>query len=177
MTADHEDLQESEAAEIHVERFKRQEVFVKEEYEFSCANRTLGLQGVQSQPTSGVEHSAKILEMLVTFGAVEVLPLLQRANFFSGFPARRLRHYSSHSMTYLDGTSKFALLDNGEHQFLSAFALQTVRWLVQLQHELHHELHGHILELLFRRMLAGNSKRVCLALATSSDNCERLLLL
>ena len=35
MTAEYEDLQESEASEIHV---RSQEVFVKAEYEFPCAN-------------------------------------------------------------------------------------------------------------------------------------------
>ena len=53
---------------------------------------------------------------------------------------------------------------------------------MQLQHELHDELLAHILELLFRSLFVGSSKRVCLApvskpvaLPISSENCERLL--
>ena len=53
---------------------------------------------------------------------------------------------------------------------------------MQLQQELHHELLAHILELLFRRLVVGSSKRVCLAPASrqialpiSTDNCERVL--
>ena len=39
----HEDLQESEASDIYVKRFKSREVFVKGEYEFPCENGTLRL--------------------------------------------------------------------------------------------------------------------------------------
>ena len=39
MIADYEDLQESEAADIYVKRFKKQEVFVKDDYEFPCLPR------------------------------------------------------------------------------------------------------------------------------------------
>ena len=78
-------------------------------------------------------------------------------------------------------TSRFALLDSQEHQFVYAFSLETSRLLERLQHELHHELLDHILELLFRSLLVGSSKLVCLAHANKhvallicSDNCERL---
>ena len=42
--------------------------------------------------TSGAEHPSDILADARDFAsdAFEVLPLLHRANFFSGFPARRL---------------------------------------------------------------------------------------
>ena len=43
MIADNEDMQDSEASEINVKRFKSQEVFVKAEDEFSCANGSLRL--------------------------------------------------------------------------------------------------------------------------------------
>ena len=43
MIADCEDLRESEASNIYVKRFKNQELFVKGEYEFPCATRTLRL--------------------------------------------------------------------------------------------------------------------------------------
>ena len=52
---------------------------------------------------------------------------------------------------------------------------------MQLQHELHHELLADVLELLFRSLLDGSSKRVCrapankhVALPICSDSCERL---
>ena len=46
MTANCEDLQESEAAEIYVKRFKNQEVFVRRAYEFPpCANGTVSDRG------------------------------------------------------------------------------------------------------------------------------------
>ena len=55
---------------------------------------------------------------------------------------------------------------------------------MHLQHELHHELLAHILELLFRSLFVGSSKRFGLAPASgqfappvSAENCERLLLL
>ena len=44
MIADYEDLQESEASGIHVKEYKRQEVFVKGEYEFPWGNGTLRLR-------------------------------------------------------------------------------------------------------------------------------------
>ena len=43
MISDYEDLQESEASDLDVKRFKNQEVFVKGEYAFPCANGTLRL--------------------------------------------------------------------------------------------------------------------------------------
>ena len=54
---------------------------------------------------------------------------------------------------------------------------------MHLQHELHHELLAHILELLFPSLFVGSSKRFGLAparqfaLPVSAENCERLLLL
>ena len=56
--ADHEGLQHSEAAEIYVKRFKYQEVFVKEHYEFSCANGTLRLLG-HPRPSSTAEGNSE----------------------------------------------------------------------------------------------------------------------
>ena len=41
--ADYEDVQESEASDIHVKSFKNQETFVKEDYEFPCAHGSLRL--------------------------------------------------------------------------------------------------------------------------------------
>ena len=41
MIADCEDFQESEASEIYVKRFKDQEVFLQENYEFPCAKGTV----------------------------------------------------------------------------------------------------------------------------------------
>ena len=40
MVADHEDVQETEASDIHVNRFKSQEVLAKEHYAVPCANGT-----------------------------------------------------------------------------------------------------------------------------------------
>ena len=41
----YEDLQGSEAAEIYVKRFKNQEIFVKEDYEFPCASSKTIIDG------------------------------------------------------------------------------------------------------------------------------------
>ena len=41
MVADHEDVQETEASDINVNRFKSQEVLVEEHYAFPCAYGTL----------------------------------------------------------------------------------------------------------------------------------------
>ena len=56
--------------------------------------------------------------------------------------------------------------------------------LVRLQRELHHELLARLLELVFRGLLVGKSKRFCLATASKpaalprcSERCERLLFL
>ena len=65
----------------------------------------------------------------------------------------------------LDETSSFALLDFREHPFFLAFLLWTFRWLVQLHHEIHHELLAHFLELLFRSLFVGSSNRFCCTLA------------
>ena len=45
MVPDYEELQESEAAEIYVHRFQKQEVFAKESVEFLCASGTHKLPG------------------------------------------------------------------------------------------------------------------------------------
>ena len=47
MMADYEDLQESEVSEVHIKRFRSQEVFVKGAYEFPSANGTLDVLIVQ----------------------------------------------------------------------------------------------------------------------------------
>ena len=49
MIADNEDLQESEASDIHVKRFKSQEVFTKGENDFPCPNGTLDVLIVQDR--------------------------------------------------------------------------------------------------------------------------------
>ena len=49
MIADYEDLQESEGSEIYVKRFRSQEVFVKGDHEFPCANETLDFLIVQDR--------------------------------------------------------------------------------------------------------------------------------
>ena len=56
MVADYEDWEESEVSEIHVKRFKNQEVFVTKGYEFSCANGTLRLLN-RPRPSSTVEEN------------------------------------------------------------------------------------------------------------------------
>ena len=52
---------------------------------------------------------------------------------------------------------------------------------MHLQHELHHELLAHVLELLFRSKIVRSSKRVCLApandhvaLPKKSDDCGKV---
>ena len=54
------------------------------------------------------------------------------------------------------------------NQFCPAVPLQTFRQLVQLQHEVHPELLAHALELLFRSLLGGYSKRVHYAPASEN---------
>ena len=59
MLEDYEDLQESEATEIYVKRFKNQEVFVKEHFEFPCANgilKHLGRPGSSSTAEGNFER-------------------------------------------------------------------------------------------------------------------------
>ena len=58
------------------------------------------------------------------------------------------------------------LVDFREHPFFPAFPIYICRWLVQLQHELHHELPDHVLKLLFRSLLVASSKRFCFAPAS-----------
>ena len=66
--------------------------------------------------------------------------------------------------------------------FSAYFPLRTSLYLVQLQHELYHELLARIIELFFRSLPVGSSKLVCLASASKhvalpihADNCERSL--
>ena len=75
--------------------------------------------------TSGVEHPAEIQADARDFDvdALEVLPLLHSANFVSGFPVRRLRHYPPHPTAQLDEKYKVALLDFRKHTFFAAFPL------------------------------------------------------
>ena len=75
--------------------------------------------------TSGVEHPAEIQADArdLDVDALEVLPLPHSANFVTGFPVRRLRHYPPHPTTQLDEKYKVALLDFREHPFFAAFPL------------------------------------------------------
>ena len=49
MIADYEGLQELDVSEIHIKRFRSQEVFVKGECEFPSANGTLDVLIVQDR--------------------------------------------------------------------------------------------------------------------------------
>ena len=86
--------------------------------------------------TDCVERLAEILEDVLESASdvFEVPILLHRANFFSEFPVRLLRHCSSSPIEQLDETSNFALLFVREHTFLPTIPLWTFSWLVQLQH-------------------------------------------
>ena len=70
MIADYEDLQESEASEIYVKGFQNQEVFVKEDYEYQCANGTLKLPG-RPRPSSTAEKTLSEKMMLKSKKATE----------------------------------------------------------------------------------------------------------
>ena len=84
------------------------------------------------------------------------------ANFFNVFSSRRLRHSSSHTTKGLDEKSWIALRVGREHSLKAAVPHSTFPSLVQLQHGFHHELPAHTLELLFRSVIVGSSKRSCL---------------
>ena len=115
--------------------------------------------------TRGVEHLADILadDHDFAFDAFEVLSLLHS----------KLRLWFSNLMRR-PGVCCLMF----EHPF-PAFPLQTIRWLVQLQHELHHELLARIIEVLFSTPACWELKRVCLApackhvaLPVHPVNCE-----
>ena len=74
---------------------------------------------------SGVERLAGILEDVLdsAFDVFEVLNLLHWANFFPGFPVRRLRHHSSRPMDWLDQKSRIGLRVVRERPLLPALPL------------------------------------------------------
>ena len=144
---------QQETESIHVSKFQ-----------LLLHSRPVGLGLRVEFLTSGVDHPADILASArdFDFSAFGVLPWLHRANVFSSFPVRRLPHNSSHSMTLLVETSRFALPDFREHTILSRIAaprhfgsscncnmiLVTSCMLT-------------VWSCSFRSLLAGNQKRVC----------------
>ena len=66
-------------------------------FPFLLYSQPVGLGLLVGLLTSGVEHPAGFLADARDFAsdAFEILSLLHRVNFFSGFPVRRLRHFIS----------------------------------------------------------------------------------
>ena len=58
MIADCEDLQKSGASEIHIKRFKSQDIIVQEPDQFPCANGTQKILG-SPRPSSTAERNAE----------------------------------------------------------------------------------------------------------------------
>ena len=79
--------------------------------------------------TNGAELPADFLADArdCAIDAFEVPSFLHRANLVSCFAVRRLRNYSSSSITYLVVTSRFAPLAFREHPFFPTFPLFTFR--------------------------------------------------